>query len=68
MGVRAVIKVAYGDVGPFRLARVGSDRLGRRPTLLLRVGGERQFRIAALEGTGVIGELTDALARELTAA
>ena len=66
--MRAVIEVAYGDVGAFHLATVGSDRLGRRPTLLLRAGGERQFRIAALEGTGAIGELTDALARELTAA
>jgi len=47
---------------------VGSERLGRRPTLVLRVGSKRQLRIAALEGTVVIGELTDALARELAAA
>ena len=47
-----------GRVGP---ARAASDAAPAR-------GGERQFRIAALEGTGVIGELTDALARELTAA
>ena len=60
--------MAYTDVAAFRLATVGAERLGRRPTLLVRVGSDRQFRIAALDGTGVIGELTDALARELTAA
>lgn len=58
----------YLDIGAFRLATVGSERLGRRPTLLVRVGGDRQLGIAALEGTGAIGELTDALARELAAA
>lgn len=67
-GVRSVIEVAYANVDGLRLDTVGSERLGRRPTLNLRVGRERRFRIAALDGAGAIGELTDALAHELAVA
>ena len=54
---------------PSSLATVGLRAARAAPDAAPARGqANRQFRIAALEGTGVIGELTDALARELTAA
>jgi hypothetical protein len=67
-GDRAVIEIFYDDLVELRMATVGADRLGGRPTLVLRDRAGRGFCLAAVGGTGVMGEVADVLARELTVA
>jgi len=67
-GDRAVIEIPYDDLDRSRMATVGGERLGGRPTLVLHERSGRRFRIAAVGGTGVMGEVADVLARELTVA
>ena len=50
------------------MATAGGERLGGRPTLVLLDRSGRRFRIAAVGGAGVIGEVADVLARELSVA
>ena len=63
-----MIAVAYEDLDGLRMATVGDERLGGRPTLVLLERSGRRFRIAAVGGTGVIGEVADVLARKLPVA
>lgn len=67
-GVREVIEVAYVALDGVRMATARDERLGGRPTLVLAERSGRRFRIAAVSGAGVMGEVADALTRELTVA
>lgn len=66
-GDRAVVDVPYADLARVHMASGGSERVGGRPTLLVETG-ERLFRIAAVAGAGVMGEVADALTRAMTVA
>ena len=63
-----MIELAYDDLDGLRMATGGPERLGGRPTLVLHERSGRRFRIAAVGGAGVIGEVADVLARELPVA
>lgn len=57
----------YRDLVRVQMAPIGVERVRGRPTLVVEAGG-RTFRIAAVVGAGVMGEVADALTREMTVA
>ena len=61
-----MIELAYGDLDELRITTAGAERLGGRRTLVLHERSGRRFRVAAVGGAGVIGEVADVLARELS--
>jgi hypothetical protein len=67
-GSRSVVELSYGDLKRVRMARAGKERMRGRPTLVVDVTTGRSIRIAAVAGTGVMGEVADALTRAITVA
>lgn len=61
------LEVPYGDVASFQPARESADRLGGRPTLVLRLRTGGTLRIASVAQSGVVGELTHRLSERVAA-
>lgn len=66
-GARKIIDVPYRDLARVHMASGGVERVRGRPTLLVEAGA-RVLRIAAVVGAGMMGEVADALTREMTVA
>lgn len=64
-GARMIVDVPYRDLVRVHMASGSAERVRGRPTLLVEAGA-RMFRIAAVAGAGMMGEVADALTREMT--
>lgn len=64
-GARTIVDLPYRDLVRVRMASGGQERVRGRPTLLIEAD-TRLFRIAAVAGAGMMGEVADALTREMT--
>ena len=66
-GDRSVVELPYDELERVRMAGARGERVSGRPTLLVGVRG-RSLRIAAVNETGVMAELADALTRAMPVA
>jgi hypothetical protein len=55
-------EISYRDISAVRIARLASDRLGGRPTLILDRRGGSPVRIAGVAQSGIVSELAEHLA------
>ena len=62
-GLPVHVRLPYGDVRSFRLARANGERLASRPTLVLDLAGGGSMRIASLAQPGIVAEVADRLTK-----
>lgn len=67
-GERNVVELHYGDLARVRMTSAPDQRVSGRPTLLVEMSSGQCFRIAAVAGAGVMGEVADALTRAMAVA
>jgi hypothetical protein len=55
-------EISYRDISAVRIARLASDRLGGRPTLVIDRRGGSPIRISGVAQSGIVSELAEHLA------
>lgn len=56
------LAVDFDEIDSVRIGRTASERIGGRPSLVLRLTGDRPLRIGSLDGLGALNELAAVLA------